>query len=103
MSNCIYYSKEPKEMAYCDKFKKYLDYGCGECKEVTFADVVEVRHGQWIRTGQSYINPNKFLCLTCSCCLSDLDEHIRKEPRYCPNCGARMDGEEHEHGTTKNA
>lgn len=41
MSNCIYYSKEPKEMAYCDKFKKYLDYGCGECKEVTFADVVE--------------------------------------------------------------
>ena len=41
MNNCIYYSNEPKETAYCNKFKKYLDYGCGECKEVDLKDVVE--------------------------------------------------------------
>lgn len=76
-------------------FQGLMDAGVA-IDAVPGADVVEVRHGRWIRTGQSYINPNKFLCLTCSCCLSDLDEHIRKEPRYCPYCGAKMDGEEKE-------
>lgn len=58
------------------------------------ADVVEVRHGRWLRVGQSFIDPNKFLCFECSICRCTLDNHIKVEPNYCPNCGARMDGEE---------
>ena len=58
------------------------------------ADVVEVRHGRWLRVGQSYIDPNKFLCFECSICGYTLDNHIKVEQSYCPNCGARMDGEE---------
>ena len=41
-NDCIYYDTEPNETPYCNKYHKYLDDGCGECKKVTFADVVEV-------------------------------------------------------------
>lgn len=53
------------------------------------ADVVEVRHGHWVVCGTF----DDFL--TCSVCNSN------KYPfgygfAYCPNCGARMDGERRE-------
>lgn len=41
-TDCIYCDREPNETAYCNKWHKYLDNGCGECKVVTLADVVEV-------------------------------------------------------------
>lgn len=41
-TDCIYCDREPNETAYCNKWHKYLDNGCGECKAVTLADVVEV-------------------------------------------------------------
>lgn len=48
------------------------------------ADVVEVRHGRWIELSRS------------SKCSECEFETGRYEPprRYCPECGARMDGEE---------
>ena len=46
--------------------------------------------GTWIKTGQSFIDPNKFLNFCCSNCHEDLDEHIRVKPKFCPNCGASM-------------
>lgn len=48
--------------------------------------------GKWTRTGQSFINPNKFRNFCCSNCFWELDEHIRIEPNFCPNCGAKMKG-----------
>ena len=47
-------------------------------------------HGVWARTGQSFVNPNKFRNFCCSNCFWELDEHIRVEPNFCPNCGADM-------------
>ena len=47
------------------------------------ADVVEVRHGEWIR--------HKENCLYNRCSICSY-EHCR-EDNYCPNCGARMDAE----------
>ena len=46
--------------------------------------------GTWTKTGQSFVNPNKFRNFCCSNCLCELDEHIRIEPNFCPNCGADM-------------
>lgn len=54
------------------------------------ADVAEVRHGEWSMDYDcgGYV-------LSCSLC----DEHYwieredEKKPNYCPNCGAKMDGE----------
>lgn len=59
--------------------------------DVSAADMVEVRHGEWSMdydTG-SYV-------LSCSLCgehywIEREDDH---KPNYCPNCGAKMDGGE---------
>lgn len=51
-------------------------------------DVQEVKHGRWIWKDQS---PDDFICV-CSNCHEE-EEHLYK---YCPNCGARMDGEEND-------
>lgn len=53
------------------------------------ADVAEVRHGRW----RNYEG-----MLTCSVCgmefYNDIMEYTGDEvPRYCPNCGAKMDGD----------
>lgn len=49
-------------------------------EKIPTADVVEVRHGEWIAYGLR--NPQ------CSLCKK---YHISKD-NYCPNCGAKMDG-----------
>ena len=54
------------------------------------------RKGHWLKTGQSFLNPNKFRNFCCTECLHELEEHIRKEPKYCPNCGAKMESEDKE-------
>ena len=60
-----------------------------ECK---IADVAPVVHGRWIRfkeTDSCYVHMR---CSVCSAYWSDPShaDHFR----YCPNCGAKMDGEE---------
>ena len=53
------------------------------------APTVEERpKGGWAKTCQSFINPNKFRNFCCSNCFFELDEHIRVEPNFCPNCGS---------------
>ena len=61
------------------------------------ADVQEVRHGRWITS--EFATDSGFT--SCSCCYSeyyigDLQnlEGDNDFVMYCPNCGARMDGEE---------
>lgn len=47
------------------------------------ADVVEVKHGEWI-TLEAEIG-----LYSCSLCGHKI---LRAECNYCPNCGAKMDG-----------
>lgn len=59
-------------------------------REIPAADVVEVKHGRWIYSERHAFSEE------CSVCGGDVrwdyngDLHHYK---YCPNCGARMDGE----------
>ena len=50
--------------------------------EIEAADVVPVKHGRW-REGKKY--------LECLCCHYIFARLYPKN--YCPNCGAKMDGE----------
>ena len=62
------------------------------------ADVVEVRHGRWVDNH-------------CSLCgITSIDDRLYKSldicppkcdyyMKYCPECGAKMDGERNENGT----
>lgn len=73
-----------------------------EIKEKSKDDFLEICKTEerstwhWCKTGQSFVNPNKFRNYCCSNCLSELDEHIRAEPNFCPNCGADMRGEKND-------
>ena len=55
--------------------------------EIPAADVVPVRRGRWWDVGS----------LSCRC--SECGCKSGSETRYCPHCGARMDGEREEHET----
>lgn len=54
------------------------------------ADVVEVRHGEWIYQGYG--------CWGCTACRTNTDFNTVFDPLkdlglcYCPHCGAKMDG-----------
>lgn len=57
---------------------------------------IEPKRGKWLKTGQSFVYPDKFRNYFCSVCGFELDTHIRQEPNYCPHCGARMEMERSE-------
>lgn len=64
-----------------------------------FADVAPVRHGRWIEKKRWGIGKwHKWLeCSECGHQDHDLDMYedmpFTSSGNYCPNCGARMDGE----------
>ena len=53
------------------------------------ADVVEVKHGEWIVCGDGDCVP--FMCSYCGKTTSY--QHRMMYGKYCPNCGAKMDGD----------
>lgn len=59
--------------------------------DITAADVAPVRHGRWIDAYPD-IEPNPmFMYGICSEC--GFEQGISKYLNYCPNCGAKMEGE----------
>ena len=79
---------------YIDK-QAFIDYMMGTSRYFTVkcdiesfptADVAPVVHGYW--------NIGYFHDRVCSCCLhpdNDINDYAHS---YCPNCGAKMDGQE---------
>ena len=61
-------------------------------------DAVPVRHGKWIEYPECLKHEKAFAeeDIVCSCCgevFNTLDNDTYRF-KYCPNCGAKMDGEE---------
>lgn len=48
------------------------------------ADLEPIRHGRWIDNGDFVM---------CSCCTEFYVKRFNLHRNYCPNCGARMDGD----------
>lgn len=72
----------------CDRLdhvpKRVVDFFTLGMESVPSADVVEVRHGQWI---EDLTNPYgiRYVCSVCG--------GVKQwKSNYCPNCGAKMDG-----------
>ena len=67
------------------------------CDAMPMVDAVEVVHGEWMRYGEDG-NPNSIdTCIwQCDKCLETYYGRTERIPNYCPNCGAKMDGEEHQ-------
>ena len=60
------------------------------CVKESGADVAPMKHGKWIPKDKD----GSWRVDTCSACGKDT-HYVRYAPAYdfCPNCGARMDGE----------
>lgn len=58
-------------------------------RKIPAADVIEVRHGEWKKL---YDKAPRYVCTACN--------HLynNREYKFCPNCGAKMDGERRENG-----
>lgn len=52
-------------------------------------DVAPVRHGWW---GHNSDFPDRFICYDCGA-MFDMWKHEQRLFNYCPNCGAKMDGD----------
>ena len=61
------------------------------------ADVAEVVHGQWDGEGDGYADGeiviDVWYCSRCGHCIDDGTDDPTILPNYCPNCGAKMNGD----------
>ena len=84
---------------YIDADEVLRHFSCTSCtddileylQEAPTADVVEVKHGEWYRHNKKEHGDTCYYCSACEkMALSDcLEWELTK---YCPNCGAKMDG-----------
>lgn len=61
----------------------------GRTRPVYFIDAEPVRHGKWLKNDGSY-RFDKNAYPKCSVCGGV--EFLGYRKKYCPNCGAKMDG-----------
>lgn len=95
---------------YLKRFGCFGDYGFVEIEGVLIAlskipsaDVAPVRHGHWdvrepmpmhdIKGNLSW--GNWYVCTGCGFATTAIEGHITQY-KYCPSCGARMDGDDNE-------
>jgi hypothetical protein len=62
--------------------------------KVPAADVAEVVHGEWLRADDDWNSLTTIQCSLCSeeWCFETDDDVSLLNYKYCPNCGAKMDG-----------
>ena len=78
---------------------KLMQDGCNaknlqSISDMPAADVAEVVHGEWLRSDDDW---DSLTTIQCSCCGEEWcfetdDDVSLLNYKYCPNCGARMDG-----------
>lgn len=66
-----------------------IDFAMKKTVEIPAADVAQVRHGRWEprKDVPGFVN-----CSVCHDCNIYDDWADGKKWKYCPNCGAKMDG-----------
>lgn len=80
--------------SWVDGWDKAIDAAIRELDDLPAADVQEVRHGKWLLERELDGTP---YCFHCSICDDDFGcIGITTAYDYCPNCGAKMDGEDGE-------
>lgn len=56
-------------------------------------DVQEVKHGKWLKPSNSPIDNRQWICSECKGLIETAYHCEHCYYNYCPNCGARMDGD----------
>lgn len=73
--------------SWADGWDKAIDTAIEELEEIPAADVRPERHGRWI------IRSGLPVCSECDC--NNIGYAVVSFD-YCPNCGAKMDGDEND-------
>lgn len=72
---------------------KYFGWRAMDIEEalraIPAADVAPVRNGEWLLRHEGYGH-----YWECSVCHTNPCIYVTKDTKFCPNCGARMDGAE---------
>lgn len=73
----------------------FIDVIIDEIDNADEVDAVEVVHGEWEITEDDYYDLVEMKCSVCgeSYGFEDYEDDIPKNYHYCPNCGAKMDGD----------
>ena len=80
--------------------KMLLCMSCQYAKRLIAADVAPVKHGKWLNFYGNYTTAECDVCGECFEVTFEgesnkmLFDAFRQSYRYCPNCGAKMDGGE---------
>ena len=59
---------------------------------INTADVAEVKHGEWIPVQYTYFGLKRYECSECKDDEYWQKRYLEHKEKYCPNCGAKMDG-----------
>ena len=75
-----------------DQYTDGFDEAVDRVENFPAADVAPVVHGKWIEVPWVYYGAKQYICNQCKD-----DEYWKKrelhfKEKYCPNCGAKMDG-----------
>lgn len=86
-----YYYKNPPNSSYGEGFDRGLDRAQRAILDAPAADVVPVVHGRWI--GAPLCGNDNCKCSECGS-WHNIHANLRGKimQKYCPSCGARMDG-----------
>lgn len=101
MARCIESGALLMELNDTDIFDTYNDYSMviDTIDNFPTADVAPVRHGHWIRPDVPNTRSYKWQCSECGQTAYWLhygnrgNKNIICKYSYCPNCGAKMDGD----------
>ena len=81
---------------YCEKYcrcsNEYCDKESCPIWKAPAADVAPVVHGRWKYIPQTINTYGQLRCSICNWWTLDLS--VDRSYRYCPNCGAKMDGDD---------
>lgn len=78
-----------------DKALTALYHAVDRLNDLPAADVVEVRHGKWVDTEPNlpdWSHRKKGMAYYCSACGHSAGKNKHNTYRWCPWCGAKMDG-----------
>lgn len=100
--NLLTYCMSRLENAVVPPDAHYPEWYARDIREIPAADVVEVKHGYWIKGGEEKLYFAYDMSgiydfpLVCSNCKTDVTEYDYEETPFCPFCGAKMDGDKND-------
>ena len=73
---------------------EYCNYAINIIEDAPAADIADVVHGEWLRSDDDWNSLTTIQCSLCSeeWCFETDDDVSLLNYKYCPNCGAKMDG-----------